>query len=83
MSFVGTNNNRTFKRLTWVRTSRHALCPERLAERADGRGVELASRPEGHRLVVGRAVETALRLRVPVERDHGFRWKMITQSGGT
>jgi ribosomal protein L34 len=23
------------------------------------------------------------RLRVPVERDHGFRWKMITQSGGT
>jgi len=20
-------------------------------------------------------------LRVPVERDHGFRWKMITQSG--
>jgi hypothetical protein len=24
-----------------------------------------------------------LYLRVPVERDHGFRWKMITQSGGT
>ena len=23
------------------------------------------------------------RLRVPVDRDHGFRWKMITQSGGT
>ena len=22
-------------------------------------------------------------VRVPVERDHGFRWKMITQSGGT
>jgi hypothetical protein len=22
-------------------------------------------------------------LRVPVERDHRFRWKMITQSGGT
>jgi ribosomal protein L34 len=22
------------------------------------------------------------KLRVPVERDHGFRWKMITQSGG-
>ena len=22
-------------------------------------------------------------MRVPVERDHGFRWKMITQSGGT
>jgi hypothetical protein len=22
-------------------------------------------------------------LRVPVECDHGFRWKMITQSGGT
>jgi hypothetical protein len=22
-------------------------------------------------------------LRVPVERDHGFRWKMITQSGGS
>jgi hypothetical protein len=21
-------------------------------------------------------------LRVPVERDHGFRWKMITQSSG-
>jgi hypothetical protein len=26
---------------------------------------------------------TAETLRVPVERDHGFRWKMITQSGGT
>jgi ribosomal protein L34 len=26
---------------------------------------------------------TRARLRVPVERDHGFRWKMITQSGGT
>jgi len=24
-----------------------------------------------------------LSVRVPVERDHGFRWKMITQSGGT
>jgi transposase len=23
------------------------------------------------------------KMRVPVERDHGFRWKMITQSGGT
>ena len=22
-------------------------------------------------------------VRVPVVRDHGFRWKMITQSGGT
>jgi hypothetical protein len=22
-------------------------------------------------------------LRVPVDRDHGFRWKLITQSGGT
>jgi tRNA(adenine34) deaminase len=22
-------------------------------------------------------------LRVPVDRDHGFRWKMIAQSGGT
>jgi hypothetical protein len=22
-------------------------------------------------------------MRVPVECDHGFRWKMITQSGGT
>ena len=22
-------------------------------------------------------------VRVPVERDHGFRWKMITQSGGS
>ena len=22
-------------------------------------------------------------VRVPVERDHGFRWKVITQSGGT
>jgi hypothetical protein len=22
-------------------------------------------------------------LRVPVESDHGFGWKMITQSGGT
>jgi hypothetical protein len=26
---------------------------------------------------------TASSLRVPVERDHGFRWKMITQSGAT
>jgi DNA replication protein DnaC len=24
-----------------------------------------------------------VQLRVPVDRDHGFRWKMITQSGGT
>ncbi len=24
-----------------------------------------------------------VRVRVPVERDHGFRWKMITQSGAT
>jgi transposase len=23
------------------------------------------------------------RMRVPVEGDHGFRWKLITQSGGT
>jgi hypothetical protein len=22
-------------------------------------------------------------VRVPVERDHGFRWKMISHSGGT
>jgi len=22
-------------------------------------------------------------VRVPVDRDHGFRWKMIAQSGGT
>jgi hypothetical protein len=27
--------------------------------------------------------DTSTVLRVPVERDHGFRWKMITQSGGT
>ena len=26
---------------------------------------------------------SVLGMRVPVERDHGFRWKMITQSGGT
>jgi hypothetical protein len=25
----------------------------------------------------------ALLMRVPVESDHGFRWKMIAQSGGT
>jgi hypothetical protein len=24
-----------------------------------------------------------LSVRVPVESDHGFRWKMIAQSGGT
>lgn len=24
-----------------------------------------------------------IRVRVPVDRDHGFRWKMITRSGGT
>jgi hypothetical protein len=29
------------------------------------------------------ATRDLLKLRVPVERDHGFRWKMITQSGGT
>jgi hypothetical protein len=28
------------------------------------------------------AVQAAV-VRVPVERDHGFRWKMIAQSGGT
>ncbi len=28
------------------------------------------------------AVMPVDRLRVPVERDHGFRWKLITQSGG-
>ena len=27
--------------------------------------------------------QVAADLRVPVDRDHGFRWKMITQSGGT
>jgi hypothetical protein len=26
---------------------------------------------------------TPPRVRVPVESGHGFRWKMITQSGGT
>jgi hypothetical protein len=31
----------------------------------------------------GPAETRRLSLRVPVERDHGFRWKMITQSGGT
>jgi IS5 family transposase len=28
-------------------------------------------------------VPDATTVRVPVDRDHGFRWKMITQSGGT
>ena len=33
---------------------------------------------------IGRSPDTATaEVRVPVERDHGFRWKMITQSGGT
>jgi GH15 family glucan-1,4-alpha-glucosidase len=32
---------------------------------------------------IGNAAADQLQLRVPVERDHGFRWKMITQSGGT
>jgi hypothetical protein len=27
--------------------------------------------------------DTYAKLRVPVDRDHGFRWKMIAQSGGT
>jgi hypothetical protein len=27
--------------------------------------------------------EASAGVRVPVECDHGFRWKMITQSGGT
>jgi hypothetical protein len=25
----------------------------------------------------------APRVRVPVDRDHGFRWKVIIESGGT
>jgi len=28
-------------------------------------------------------IEVKPALRVPVERDHGFRWKVITQSGGS
>jgi len=32
---------------------------------------------------VRKAFEAYFTVRVPVERDHGFRWKMITQSGGT
>jgi hypothetical protein len=32
---------------------------------------------------VALAEPAVFKMRVPVERDHGFRWKMITQSGGT
>ena len=37
----------------------------------------LIERPAGADVVGGFLV------RVPVDRDHGFRWKLITQSGGT
>ena len=70
----------------------------RLADRAGytaiGTVCNLAARlcaeaEDGQILISGRvaaAVEEAIPLedlRVPVDRDHGFRWKMITQSGGT
>ena len=35
------------------------------------------------RINVSFAALTMRGVRVPVECDHGFRWKMITQSGGT
>jgi hypothetical protein len=41
--------------------------------------------PETKRAVADGQIGSDLEptLRVPVDRDHGFRWKMITQSGGT
>ena len=43
---------------------------------ADAPAAIINFRSEGRHFAVGR-------LRVPVDCDHGFRWKMITQSGGT
>jgi hypothetical protein len=35
------------------------------------------------RVSVSYIYKAVIRLRVPVDRDHGFRRKVITQSGGT
>jgi hypothetical protein len=42
---------------------------------------QLAQRLGRHKALGDKAV--VVRVPVPVDRDHGFRWKMITQSGGT
>jgi hypothetical protein len=47
---------------------------------------QIPDQPFANRLVVTTqpiAEPAATPLRVPVDRDHRFRWKMITQSGGT
>ena len=36
-----------------------------------------------HKQQIEKIIAAYREVRVPVERDHGFRWKMITESGGT
>ena len=49
-------------------------------------GIDRALRAR-HPEIASRTLRIALHrhtsVRVPVDRDHGFRWTMITQSGGT
>src|SRR5438094_6151245 len=57
------------------------LFPTRLAPHRQA-VQEFVTTRQGYRLATSTGgVLTGLR--VPVERDHGFRWKMITQSGGS
>jgi transposase len=58
------------RRRRWSAEEKAAIVQETCAP---GMSVSLVARRRG----------IAPNLRVPVERDHGFRWKMITQSGGT
>jgi len=48
-------------------------------------GIDVDGRPHASRFDQrdARVVRRAAELRVPVEGDHGFRSKLITQSGGT
>ena len=48
---------------------------------SDG-GVMLLAQAE-RRLGLAERLAAVIPVRVPVERDHGFRWKMIIQSSGT
>jgi hypothetical protein len=45
--------------------------------------VGIHAHPQATRFQALEPIRQGVRLRVPVDRDHGFRWKMITQSGGT
>jgi hypothetical protein len=72
---------RIFRQRISDRITRIALAFEagrdgfRLARWLEARGVE------AH--VIHPSSVAVSRVRVPVEGDHRFRWKMITQSGGT